>query len=84
MLDANGEFVFSDVDEDNRYLDSRFEDFSMAGAPLSAHSLGRVETSHPPPTALINSTFASSRRLIRSISFRSFARAVVCEVTTWR
>lgn len=50
----------------------------------SLHSLGRVEISHPPPIALISSTFASIRRLMRSISFRSFARAVVREVTTWR
>jgi hypothetical protein len=45
-------------------------------------SLGSVLTSHPPPSALINSMFASSRRLMMSMSFRSFVRADVCQITT--
>ena len=47
-------------------------------------SLGRFETFQPPPRALISSTVASMRRRWISVSFRSFARAAVCEVTTWR
>ncbi len=52
--------------------------------PSRIHSLGRFETFQPPPNALIRSTVASMRRRWISVSFRSFVRAAVCEVTTWR
>src|ERR1700722_8344040 len=46
--------------------------------------LGKFETSHPPPRALIKRTLASSRRLWISMSFRSLASSIVCAVITWR
>jgi hypothetical protein len=51
--------------------------------PIRGHySLGRFARSHPPPSALIRSTLASSWRCIMPISFRWLLNAAVCHVTT--
>jgi hypothetical protein len=43
---------------------------------------GSLETSHPPPSALIKRTLASMRRRRISTSFRSFCSATVSAETT--